>query len=125
MQEKFYQVERLLDIQISQKQIMVFAKWQDYDNDENSWEPLCNLHPKTAVKSLKELQSKFAHSKSKQILIQKSIEYWEKKLRQKPAKQFSLVEAKLERPMQKPANKIVIEEDNIYVCQTEINLESN
>lgn len=91
MQEEFYHVEKLLDIQMNQKQIIVFAKWKGYKNDENTWEPVINLHPSSAIKTLEELRPKFKESKSKQILIDKAVEFWEKKIWQKKEKKAQAV----------------------------------
>lgn len=58
MDEEFYYVEKLLDIKVSNKQIYVLTKWKNFSNDENTWEPLSNLHPNSAIKTLKDLRNR-------------------------------------------------------------------
>lgn len=58
MEEKFYDVERLIDIKIMNKQIFVLTKWRDFSDEDNTWEPLTNLHPDSAISILKDLRIK-------------------------------------------------------------------
>jgi hypothetical protein len=43
--EEFYKVERNLDHKLIRRKIYFLIKWNDYSNDDNSWEPAANINP--------------------------------------------------------------------------------
>ncbi len=59
----------------------MLTKWKNFTSDENTWEPLSNLHPASAIKTLWDLRNKYLKYQGKLLLIDKSIEFWEKKLK--------------------------------------------
>lgn len=43
LKEKEWSVERILDKRINNGKVEYLLKWQEYDDEYNSWEPITNL----------------------------------------------------------------------------------
>ena len=56
--------------------IEVFIKWEDYDESENSWEPIENLNQLNAVPMLKELDKEIGGFPKQKKLIAEAIRLW-------------------------------------------------
>ncbi|KAF9799378.1 hypothetical protein IEO21_10571 [Rhodonia placenta] len=41
--DKEYEVERIKDSRIFQRQLQYLVKWKGYDDSHTSWEPACNV----------------------------------------------------------------------------------
>lgn len=67
--EEEYTVERIDDIKFVDGQEMAYVKWENYDSDENTWEPMENLSNDGVVDMVKECREKIAklHRKPKKL----------------------------------------------------------
>lgn len=77
MPSEIFEVEKLLDIKCEQSKVYVYVKWEDYSEEENTWEPIQNLGKWCAVKLLNELKLKIDNPR-KIAMIDASINHLNK-----------------------------------------------
>jgi hypothetical protein len=59
-----YIVEKIVDIrEYGKKGIEVYLKWEGYDDDQNTWEPLGNLNDGIGLEMFRELKEKVRWNK--------------------------------------------------------------
>lgn len=56
--------------------IRVLIKWEGYPEDENTWEPIENLNPVSAVRMLKDLGRELESFPKSKKLIQEAVQAW-------------------------------------------------